>query len=122
MDNVNNQKNNALMTFAFGEGAINLEHLSDKDIKDEIYTNLKSIYKDKTLYPKELLRTAWHNDTNTLGSYSFTSVETRMKDFDILAKTINSKLYFAGEHTSQDYFSTVHGAYLSGIREAKKNK
>lgn len=28
--------------------------------------------------------------------------------------------FFAGEHTSRDYRGTAHGAYLSGIREAKK--
>jgi hypothetical protein len=27
---------------------------------------------------------------------------------------------FAGEHTQMDYFSTVHGAYLSGIRESER--
>ena len=33
---------------------------------------------------------------------------------------INDKLFFAGEHTEIDYRGTVHGAYLSGIREADK--
>lgn len=27
---------------------------------------------------------------------------------------------FAGEATQKDYFSTVHGAYLSGIRESDR--
>jgi polyamine oxidase len=27
---------------------------------------------------------------------------------------------FAGEATEPDYFSTVHGAYLSGIRESNR--
>jgi hypothetical protein len=27
---------------------------------------------------------------------------------------------FAGEHTNKDVYSTVHGAYLTGIREAER--
>jgi monoamine oxidase len=43
-----------------------------------------------------------------------------MQHFDDLAEAINDKVFFAGEHTHIDYYSTVHGAYLSGIREADK--
>jgi monoamine oxidase len=38
----------------------------------------------------------------------------------IWQKEVNDRLFFAGEHTEADYFSTAHGAYLSGIREADK--
>jgi monoamine oxidase len=43
-----------------------------------------------------------------------------MPHFDVLAESIKDRLFFAGEHTEADYFSTVHGAYLSGLREAQK--
>jgi monoamine oxidase len=43
-----------------------------------------------------------------------------MQHFDDLAQDVNGRVFFAGEHTEADYFSTVHGAYLSGIREADK--
>jgi monoamine oxidase len=55
-----------------------------------------------------------------LGAYSYTAVGTEMRHFDDLAESVNDKLFFAGEHTEVDYFSTVHGAYLSGLREADK--
>jgi len=29
-------------------------------------------------------------------------------------------VFFAGEATEQDYFSTAHGAYLSGLRTARE--
>jgi len=41
-----------------------------------------------------------------------------MQHFDQLAEPLDNQVFFAGEHTEKDYFSTVHGAYLSGIREA----
>ena len=43
-----------------------------------------------------------------------------MQHFDDLAEEINDKVFFAGEHTNAEYFSTAHGAYLSGMREADK--
>lgn len=54
----------------------------------------------------------------TYGAYSFTAVGTEMRHFEDLAASLEDKLFFAGEHTEVDYFSTVHGAYLSGMREA----
>lgn len=36
-----------------------------------------------------------------------------------LAQPVGKNLHFAGEATSLKYPATVHGAWLSGIREAK---
>ena len=36
-----------------------------------------------------------------------------------LAQPVGKSLHFAGEATSLKYPATVHGAWLSGIREAK---
>nr|WP_287045270.1 FAD-dependent oxidoreductase [Herpetosiphon sp.] len=37
---------------------------------------------------------------------------------DDLAQPIAGRLFFAGEATERTYPSTVHGAYLSGLRAA----
>jgi monoamine oxidase len=37
-----------------------------------------------------------------------------------LAKPLSNKLFFAGEASNEVYSSTVHGAYLSGLRAAKE--
>ena len=37
----------------------------------------------------------------------------------LVAQPVNNKLFFAGEATSSEYAATVHGAFLSGEREAK---
>lgn len=43
--------------------------------------------------------------------------------FNLIDKKLNilkdSKVFFAGEATSSNFVSTVHGAYQSGIREAR---
>jgi monoamine oxidase len=62
----------------------------------------------------------WNRNENAFGAYSYTAVGTEMQHFDDLAIAIRNKVFFAGEHTHIDYYSTVHGAYLSSIREADK--
>jgi lysine-specific histone demethylase 1 len=47
-------------------------------------------------------------------------------DYDILSRPVEypgdkiPRLYFAGEHTNRNYPATVHGALLSGLREARR--
>jgi len=33
---------------------------------------------------------------------------------------VGDRLFFAGEATIKEYYATVHGAYLSGVREARR--
>ncbi len=111
---------NALMTFAFGDYADVTETMTDPQIINEIMSHLKNIYGNSIPNPSNMLRTKWRQNINAFGAYSFAAVNTTSDDFDILAQSINNKVFFAGEHTSRDYRGTVHGAYLSGIREAEK--
>lgn len=115
-----NPNANALMTFAYADYARKTEMMSDALIIDEIMSHLKDMYGNSIPNPTNMIRTKWQINENAFGSYSYTTVETKMQYFDDLAEAVNDKLFFGGEHTEADYFSTVHGAYLSGIREADK--
>lgn len=80
--------------------------------------------------PKEAVVTRWKSDPWARGSYSFVSVDSTGNDYDDLAEPIVPKssnsttqvprVFFAGEHTIKNYPATVHGALLSGLREARK--
>ncbi|MFN0200609.1 MAG: flavin monoamine oxidase family protein [Bacteroidia bacterium] len=111
---------NALMTFAYSDYGRQTETMSDAQVIDEIMAHLRDIYGSSIPNPTNLLRTKWASNENAFGSYSFTAIETEMHHFDDLAEEVSDKLFFAGEHTSIDYYSNAHGAYLSGIREADK--
>ncbi len=111
---------NALMTFAYADAARATEKQSDAEVISQIMIHLKDIYGTSIPQPAQMLRTKWGSNPNAFGAYSFTAVKTEMSHFDDLAATVNQKLFFAGEHTEKDFFSTTHGAYLSGIREAEK--
>jgi monoamine oxidase len=80
---------------------------------------LHKIYGKTIPDPKGYLITRWNADPYSKGAYSFIGVGASIKDYDELAQPVNNKLFFAGEATSSEYAATVHGAFLSGEREAK---
>jgi len=111
---------NGLMTFAFGDYATVTESMTDSQVINEIMLNLKSIYGNNIPNPTNFLRTKWGQNINSFGAYSYATNGSTSADFDTLANEVNNKIFFAGEHTEREYRGTVHGAYLSGIREADK--
>lgn len=110
----------ALMTFAYAQYGRQTESMTDAQIISEIMIHLRDIYGNAIPNPKNMLRTKWNSDEHFLGAYSYTAVGTEMRHFEDLAQQVSNKVFFAGEHTHIEYFSTAHGAYLSGIREADK--
>lgn len=111
---------NALMTFAFGDEATISEGKSDVVIQEEIMSHLRTIYGNTIPNAKHFLRTKWGQNPHSFGAYSYATNGTTTQDFDHMELEIMDRLFFAGEHTEFDYRGTVHGAYLSGIREANK--
>jgi monoamine oxidase len=89
----------AMFSFAAGE----LARLLGNDIR-------------KRMAP--LASTAWLQDPWARGSYSF-ALPGHADDRAVLAAPVDNRLFFAGEACSPNFFSTAHGAWLSGIVAAK---
>jgi polyamine oxidase len=70
--------------------------------------------------PTGMLVTRWAADPFARGSYSFLAVGSSPDDQEALAAPVGDRLSFAGEATHEEFFATVHGAYLSGLREADR--
>jgi hypothetical protein len=70
--------------------------------------------------PTGALVTRWAADPFARGSYSFLAVGSSPDDQRALAEPVGERLHFAGEATQEEFFATVHGAYLSGLREAER--
>jgi monoamine oxidase len=65
------------------------------------------------------LRTHWASDPHALGGYSHArpgKAASRLK----FAEPVGGRIVLAGEHCSIPFFSTVHGAHLTGIAAAEK--
>lgn len=70
--------------------------------------------------PTGALVTRWAADPYARGSYSFLAVGCSPDDQRALAEPVSARVSFAGEATHEEFFATVHGAYLSGLREAER--
>ena len=64
--------------------------------------------------PSNALVTRWGLDPFARGSYSYLAVGATPSDREALRSDVGSELFFAGEATSTDHPSTVHGALLEG--------
>jgi len=62
--------------------------------------------------------TAWRGDPWVRGAYSAARPGAAHQRRE-LARPLDGRLFFAGEATSTEFFSTAHGAYLSGIAAAQ---
>ncbi|QIH10310.1 NAD(P)-binding protein [Pseudomonas sp. BIOMIG1BAC] len=97
-----------------------LEGMSNQEIQDDAMAHLRQIFGSSIPLPTGLHVTRWHADPFARGSYSFPQVGARPTDRRDLASPVNATLLFAGEATHPDYSGTVHGALLSGWREARR--
>jgi monoamine oxidase len=59
----------------------------------------------------------WGTDPFVLGAYAAAKPGPAHRRSD-LGTPLENRLFFAGEATSPDFFSTCHGAHLSGIAAA----
>ena len=62
--------------------------------------------------------TAWESDPTIRGGYSAARPGHAHRRSD-LALPLEDRVFFAGEATSPDFFTTAHGAYSSGIAAAR---
>src|SRR6516162_6741852 len=65
-----------------------------------------------------LAATGWLTDPWSRGSYSY-ALPGHAGDRAVLAAPVDNRLFFAGEATSPNFFSTAHGAYMSGVAAAE---
>ncbi|KAF7990616.1 hypothetical protein HCN44_000421 [Aphidius gifuensis] len=122
-----------LLALVAGEAACVMENVSDDVIVGRCIAVLKGIFGNHVVpQPRESIVTRWQADPWARGSYSYVAVGSSGNDYDLLAAPVapplerNStatstqsqpRVFFAGEHTIRNYPATVHGAFLSGLRE-----
>ena len=110
----------ALMAFARGAHARSLEQLSTGDVTEQVMAQLRGMFGNSISDPTNATFTRWHGDPFARGSYSHVPPGGSMADYEELAQPVGDRLFFAGEATTRRYPGTVHGALLSGEREAER--
>nr|XP_009922891.1 PREDICTED: spermine oxidase isoform X3 [Haliaeetus albicilla] len=131
-----------------GEEALIMEKCDDETVAETCTEMLRKFTGNPNIpKPRRILRSSWGSNPNFRGSYSYTQVGSSGADVEKLAKplpyaessktAVTSRLLskaaeffcfscplqpmqvmFSGEATHRKYYSTTHGAVLSGQREA----
>ena len=99
-----------------------METLSKEEVKTNLMKRLREFMPDLP-EPIKIVITKWNTNENTLGSYSYQSVNSVKAGVGPrnLAKSIgDGRVLFAGEASNEKHYSTVHGAVESGWREADR--
>nr|CAD7586100.1 unnamed protein product [Timema genevievae] len=123
-----------LLALVAGDAAAIMENVSDDVIVGRCIAVLKGIFGANMVpNPRETVVTRWSADSWSRGAYSYMAVGSSGSDYDSLAAPVaptsgdqstessaTPRVFFAGEHTIKNYPATVHGAFLSGLREGAR--
>ncbi|MBR8744110.1 NAD(P)/FAD-dependent oxidoreductase [Nocardiopsis sp. MG754419] len=102
-----------------GGAARFLSDMEDGDVVEHAMASLRGMFK-KAPDPVDHYLTHWMDDPFARGGFSFTAVGSGDGDRTALADPIGDRVFFAGEATEVEHSATVHGAMLSGLREAER--
>ncbi len=108
-----------LAVLAGGDAGKRMAKLTETDAVDRIRAVLAKAVGKPVPAPLEVQVTRWSQDPLAGGSYSFVPVGASHEDMEALAEPVG-RLRFAGEATEDEYYATVHGAAISGVREAER--
>jgi monoamine oxidase len=109
--------NKPILAFLYsGENAKNFE--KDDQALSKAKKELFAIFGSSIPDPIRVIKTNWFADPFSHGSYTFAARNMKYLTMEY-SKPIKN-LFFAGEGTHKEYSSYVHGAYLSGLREAER--
>ncbi|XP_011482802.1 peroxisomal N(1)-acetyl-spermine/spermidine oxidase isoform X1 [Oryzias latipes] len=105
-----------------------METLSELEVAHAITQLIRRFTGNPVITPRRVLRSRWFSDPWTCGSYSYLGKGCSEQDLDNMmeplpprgSKSQPLQVLFAGEATHPSYFSTVHGALLTGRREADR--
>ncbi|XP_037296256.1 spermine oxidase [Manduca sexta] len=117
-----------LLGWVSGKEAEYMETLSMEEVAATCTKILRKFLNDPFVpEPLNCVCTSWKKQPYTRGSYTGIAVGASQSDVESLAqplfRNVHDKkqvLLFAGEHTHSSFYSTAHGAYLSGQAAARR--
>jgi monoamine oxidase len=119
----------ALIGIASGNFAAELDGLAEIEAAAAFISALRKAYPDSQIVPSQPpLVTNWSNQQHIWGAYSYTRYDGGNSDdptafearVEIGEPHADGHVLFAGEATWTEAYGTIHGAYYSGKRAAKK--
>ncbi|MFZ2508109.1 MAG: NAD(P)/FAD-dependent oxidoreductase [Steroidobacteraceae bacterium] len=111
---------NVCIGFSAGRFARELEAAGEAAAIDQALSELTTMLgSDLRRQFERGAATAWAADPWSRGSYSH-CLPGRFGARELLTRPVGGRIVFAGEHTAQQAYGTLHGAHLSGLRAARE--
>ncbi|KAJ4984099.1 N1-acetylpolyamine oxidase [Stagonosporopsis vannaccii] len=105
---------NILFATVVDEQSARIEAQDDETTKAEIMEVLRQMFPDVDIPdPIDFMYPRWGQTPWTYGSYSNWPAGTTLEMHQNLRANVE-RLYFAGEHTSAEYFGFLHGSWFEG--------
>jgi spermine oxidase len=123
---VHHRLSNILVTEIGGDAGKYIEVIPDELLTNcfqEIFSRFYSDYQMPK--PNKLIRSQWFNKPFIYGTHTFIKLGSSIHDIKQLAipwlnKSAQPLILFAGEGTHERFYGTAHGAFITGVREAKR--
>ncbi|KAF3036521.1 hypothetical protein E8E11_000239 [Didymella keratinophila] len=111
---------NILFATVVDEQSARIEAQDDETTKAELMEVLRQMFPDVDVPdPIDFMYPRWGLNPWTYGSYSNWPAGTTLEMHQNLRANVD-RLYFAGEHTSAEYFGYLHGAWFEGQEVGKR--
>lgn len=109
---------NVILALCAGEAAIEVESREDDEVVEDLLAHLRCAFpKADVVKPVASHVTRWGKDENTFGAYSSCSTRATGDDYEEMSEPVGN-IHFSGEATTRHYPATMHGAWITGMREA----
>ncbi|XP_016999960.2 peroxisomal N(1)-acetyl-spermine/spermidine oxidase isoform X1 [Drosophila takahashii] len=116
-----------LMAWVGGALGRHMETLTDEKVLEGLQWLFRKFLTFEIPEPKRFIRSKWFSNPNFRGTWTFRPTKADERDTGpwdlespVLGEDGHLGLLFAGEASSRNHFSTVHGAVEAGWREADR--
>lgn len=118
---------NIIVAWISGREAEYMETLTEEEVSNTLTSALQKFLNDPYIpKPCQVICSSWKSQVYTQGSYTSIGINGTQRDIELLATPVYANPYetkpvllFAGEATHASFYSTTHGAYLSGQKAAE---
>ncbi|XP_077989973.1 lysine-specific histone demethylase 2-like [Glandiceps talaboti] len=117
----NRDGSSVLMSVISGDSVYTIQDMTDQEIREKCLQVLRAMFPQEDVPdPTHYFVTRWSEEKYARMAYSYVKLGCTGEAYDAMAETVGDRVFFAGEATHRQFPQTVTGAYLSGIREARK--
>jgi spermine oxidase len=114
-----------LLVWVVGDAAVVADQIEESEVAERITDIFHRFTGNLSIpLPAKVIRHPFLTDPFSMGTFSHPTLDTTSSDYTELSRALPAddlpRLLLAGEHVHDKYWSSMHGAMLTGIQQAEK--